>query len=131
MSTTTTVPCPDCTSECRGVIKGMNQLINYECASIFIPKFIYSLCANCFCTFSYFKILTLPTKGTLSLNGVPVTVNQQVSAINNGKLLYVKTSAEIDTTDTFTYNITTSCGVSGTVTNTINIITCSANPCCC
>ena len=129
MSTTTTL-CPNCSSSCIGVIASLNQTVTYECNNIFIPSFLFRICANCACNLQQFKILTLPTKGVLKLNNVNVAVNQAISPSNNGKLVYVKDSGQTGS-DTFTYRVETSCGNSTSTTITINIVECSANPCCC
>ena len=78
----------------------------------------YPLTESYFCDhyFSGVEITTLPTKGTLTDNGVSVTLNQIVpfSDIHAGNLIYTANTAG---TDSLQFQVQESAGISGIVAN--------------
>lgn len=78
-------------------------------------------------SFASLRVLSLPAKGTLMLNGIAVTVNQDLTLEQNGRMVFQAPANFADTT-TFTYRVQTSGGNSATKTATITAVNEDGSP---
>lgn len=112
---------------CVCTVKGFSMTITieysdidceYTAGKIPVPHYCVTGCQDA--SFTGFKITALPLKGILCINTVPVIIGQVLSKQDFANLEF-KLTTEEETTDSFKYEIVTTCGTSPVQTVTLNI----------